>query len=166
MLGQGGQELLRLVQVRAVAGIGDDHLAVSPARGRVPVQHRAGLGQHGLRRPGLLSGPARHRPERAQVGQVVQRGVGHDHVVGAAQPQDRRLGPHPGQVLDPEVRRGHGVQHAVVARRDPRPRRHRARVARVVMVADPGGQHGLHEDVQVLRHERRLHVVRQQHLAR
>jgi hypothetical protein len=53
---QPGEEPLGLVQVRAVARILDDHLAVAAAGRGVAVQHGPGLGQHGLRRPGLLAG--------------------------------------------------------------------------------------------------------------
>ena len=92
MIRQFGQEPLWLVQVRAVARVLDDRLAVAAAGHGVAVQHGPGLRHHGLRRPGLLAGPAGDRAERAQVGQVVQGGIGDDDVVGAAQPEHRRLG--------------------------------------------------------------------------
>ena len=71
VLVQFGEEPLRLLQMRAVADIVDDHLAVAPARRRVTVQHRPGLRDHGLRRPGFGARPARDRADRAQVGQVI-----------------------------------------------------------------------------------------------
>src|ERR1700730_1404183 len=47
-----------------------------------------------------------------------------------------------------------------------RPGVHGARVAGIPVLAGPGGQHRLHEDVQVLGLVRRLDVVREQHLPR
>src|SRR5689334_3755866 len=164
--GQLGQELLGLVQVGAVARVLDDRLAVLAAGYRVAGEHGAGLRQHGLRRPGLLARPAGDRAEGAQVGQVVQGRVGDDHVVGAADPEHRRLGLHAGQAGDAEVGGSHRVEHAAVAGGEAGPGVHRAGRARVVVVTRAGGQHRLHEDVQVLGDVRRLDVVREQYLAR
>ena len=51
-----GEESLRLVQVRAMAGVLDYRLAVAaPGRG-VTVEHRPGLRHRRLRREGLLPG--------------------------------------------------------------------------------------------------------------
>ena len=110
--------------------------------------------------------PAGDRPDGAQVTEVVQRGVGDDHVVRSAHPQNRRLGFQLGQAADPEVGRCHRVQHPAVTGGESRPRRHLPRGARVVIVTDPGGEHRLHEDVKLGRNEGRLHVVGEQYLPR
>jgi hypothetical protein len=162
---QRGQELLGLVEVRTVPGVLDDRFPVAAARGGVVVKQASCLRDHRLRRPGVRPRPAGHRPDRAEVAEIVQRGVRHDHVVRAPHPQHRRLGFNRGQAGDPEVGRRHRVQHPAVARREPRPGGHLRSSARIVIVADPGRQHRLDEDVQVRRHEGRLHVMCEQHLA-
>lgn len=90
----------RIVNISSALGDG-------AARGGVPVQDRPRLSDHRLRRGRVRTRPSRHGADGAQVGEVEHRGIRHDRVVGAADPPDRWLRVHLGQVVEPEVARCH-----------------------------------------------------------
>ncbi|MFE3907378.1 hypothetical protein ACFXPY_46020 [Streptomyces sp. NPDC059153] len=78
--------------------------------GGVVVKCVAGLGEHGLAGAVFGVGPAEGGAECTEVGEVEERGVGDDEVVGAADPADGRFGVDPVQVVDTEVGGSHGVE--------------------------------------------------------
>ncbi len=134
--------------MRRMSGGREDDLTETATGGRVPLQHRAGLSDHRLRRAGILAGPPRHVPQLAQVGQIEHGSVRDDQVGVPAHPDHRRLRRDPHQrVGEGEPLRRHRVQHTAGAGRGHRPVLTGRGVTRVVVLTDHCGQkavqHGL-----------------------
>ena len=130
---------------RSAASIGgkwpepSKRLHVGAAAGvAVALQDAADLPHHRLRREDLLAGPARDRAELPERADLPGRAVGHDDVVAAVGPQDRRLGieaDDPGPVA---VLARQRVEDPARAGREARPVLRRRGVAGVAVVAGDG----------------------------
>ena len=137
------------------------------AGSRVAVEHVPGLATPSAAagsscspgQPGTTPSEPRKAKSYSEVSETMTSSAPRTHRIGGFGSRSARL-------VDPEVIGRQGVQHPPGAGRHPGQAGARWRITRVVILAEPGGQHRFDEDVQVLRDERRLDVVRQQHLPR
>src|SRR5215212_1944627 len=164
---EGLSKLLGLFDVRGVPTVFDHFFPVTPPALAVRLEHGPDLGDHRLRGIHLLPRPPRHRPQLSEVAKGQERSVGDDHVLGAADPEHRRLWDYPGKTPEIAVFGRDDVVHAPGTWRHVRPVPGRGHVSRIVFLRHLRGEHGGEKDLLSLlgRPERRLEVKGVHHVA-